>query len=51
MTAPLIGRSGAQTRNPALSQVASEFFGYEEFTLTRQGGDKERLSVLVEAAA
>ena len=36
---------------PALSQAASEFFGHDQFTFTRQGSDKERLSVLVESAA
>lgn len=36
---------------PALSEVASGFFGHDQFTLSHQGSDKERLSVLVEAAA
>ena len=36
--------------SPALSEIATEFFGHDNFILSRQGGEKERLSVLVESS-
>jgi len=35
---------------PALSEISTEFFGHDNFSLSRQGGEKERLTVLVESA-
>ena len=50
LTAPNTEASFAALK-PALSQAAAEFFGHDQFTLTRQGSDKERLSVLVKSTA
>ena len=50
LTAPNTEASFAALK-PALSQAAAEFFGHDQFTLTRQGSDKERLSVLVKSIA